>query len=546
MNYPDWARRTFLKRAGQGLVSLPLLAALPASLEAQETTKQHTKGRAASAAEKPVVKLNVRDFGATGDGKTKDTLAMQQALDRCSVLGGGEVLVPSGEYLTGALVLRSNTTLRIEEGASLMGSPDIADYPMTQVRWEGRWIKGYGAFVSAQGAENITIIGKGKIIASPAIKGRVVRADGSPMVYTRPTAGAPRNPDGPTNIARQDIIRHPALMEFTYCKNLLVQDVFTQGNDMCSTHPVYCENGTFKNVTVHSGADGIDVDSCKHVVIDGCEFETHDDCISLKSGRGMEANVIGAICEDVRISNCTFNDGVWACIGNGSETSGGIRNVLVEHCKCLGARTHAIYIKSRPGRGAFIEDITMNDLEVSNAKLGFLRINILNSGLQDPNPVPGLDGIPTIRNYKFSNIRVTDVPVLVQASEIHPDKPLDGFSLTNVTGTCGKGILLANMKHFELKDIKVTGFSGPLLSTQNVTGRDLDGAVPLTETAKIPDPIPIHESINALIDVSAYNVTNSVIFGAPPVNTGTPSTFGKVTSQANNSRDIQLAFRLNF
>ena len=485
----NWARRLFLKRAGQGLAALPLLAILPEDLEAKPTARADAKHPATVETTKPTVKLNVRDLGASGDGKAKDTLAIQQALDRCVLLGGGEVLVPPGEYLTGALVLRSNTTLRIDEGASLLGSSDIADYPMTQVRWEGRWIKGYGAFVSAQSAENITIIGKGKIIASPEIKGRVVHADGSPMVYTRPPAGAPRNPDGPTNVARQDIIRHPALMEFTYCRNLLVQDVFTQGNDMWSTHPVYCENVTFKNVTIHSGADGIDVDSCKHVVIDGCEFDTRDDCISLKSGRGMEANVIGVVCEDVKITNCTFKDAVWACIGIGSETSGGIRNVLVEHCKCLGANTHAIYIKSRPGRGAFIEDITMNDLEVSNTRLGFLRINILNSGLQDPNPVPGLDGIPTIRNYKFSNIRVTDVPVLVQANEIHPDKPLDGFSLTNVTGTCGKGMLLANMKHVELKDIKVTGFAGPLLNTQNVTGKGLDGAVPLTETPKIPDPI---------------------------------------------------------
>ena len=489
MTESNWARRLFLKRAGQGLAALPLLAMLPEDLEAKSTPRADAKHPATAERVKPTVKLNVRDLGATGDGKTKDTLAIQQALDRCALLGGGEVVVPSGEYLTGALVLRSNTTLRVDEGASLLGSSDIADYPMTQVRWEGRWIKGYGAFVSAQSAENITIIGKGKIIASPEIKGRVVHADGSPMVYTRPPAGAPRNPDGPTNVARQDIIRHPALMEFTYCRNVLVQDVFTQGNDMWSTHPVYCENVTFKNVTIHSGADGIDVDSCKHVLIDGCEFETRDDCISLKSGRGMEANVIGVVCEDVKISNCTFKDAVWACIGIGSETSGGIRNVLVEHCKCLGANTHAIYIKSKPGRGAFIEDITMNDLEVSNTKLGFLRINILNSGLQDPNPVPGLDGIPTIRNYKFSNIRVTDVPVLVQADEIHPDKPLDGFSLTNVTGTCGKGILLANMKHVDLKEINVTGFAGPLLSTQNVTGKGLDGAVPLTETPKIPDPI---------------------------------------------------------
>jgi polygalacturonase len=277
-------------------------------------------------------------------------------------------------------------------------------------------------------------------------------------------------------------------MEFTHCKNLLVQDVYTQGNDMWSTHPVYCENVTFRNVTVHSGADGIDVDSCKGVVIDGCDFETRDDCISLKSGRGMEGNTIGVPCEDVRISNCTFRDAIWACIGIGSETSGGIRNVLVEHCKCLGAKTFAIYIKSRPGRGAFLENIVMNDLEVSNAGQGFLRINILNSGLQDANPVPGEAGIPTIRNFSFSNIRVTDVPILVQADEIHPAKPLDGLVLSNISGTCGKGIALANVHRAELKNITVTGFSGPLLSTYATTGKGLANATTLP-APKISEPI---------------------------------------------------------
>jgi polygalacturonase len=483
MNDLKYGRRGFLKRAGQGLAAAPLLAAWPSVIEAQKSPRK-------PAPVTPAIKvhLNARDMGAKGDGITKDTLALQQALDRANLLGGGEVLVPAGDYLTGPLVLRSNTTLRIEEGASLLGSPDIADYPLTQVRWEGRWIKGYGAFVSAKDAENISIVGKGKIVASAAIKGRVVNADGSPMVYRRPPAGTRPNPDGPTNVARQDIIRNPALMEFTHCKNVLIQDVYTQGNDMWSTHPVYCENITFRNVAIHSGADGIDVDSCKGVVIDGCTFETRDDCISLKSGRGMEGNTIGVVCEDVRITNCTFKDAVWACIGIGSETSGGIRNVRVEHCKCEGAHTHAIYIKSRPGRGAFIEDIYMNDIDVSNATLGFLRINILNSGLQDPNPVSGDAGIPTVGKFVFNNIRVKDVPVLVQANEISAKKALDGLVLSNITGTCGKGIMLANVIHAELKNINVTGFTGPLLSTYATTGKGLTGAVPL-EAPKEPAAI---------------------------------------------------------
>jgi polygalacturonase len=394
-----------------------------------------------------------------------DTLAVQQSLDRCSVLGGGEVLVPAGEYLTGALILRSNTLLHLEEGSTLQGSPDLADYSLTQVRWEGRWIKGYVGYISAMDSDNISITGKGRILGNTAIKGRV---------------------------DRKTQVRHPALLEFTHCKNIHLEDCFTQQNDMWSIHPTYCENVTFKNMTINGGADGIDIDSCKRVVIDGCNFATADDCISLKSGRGEEGYTLFSTTEDVRISNCTFTDLHWACIGIGSETSGGIRNVHVDHCKCLSARTFAIYIKSRPGRGAFIEDIYMSDLDVSGAKAGFLRFNILDSGKQDEFPVPGDEGIPTVRNFHFDNIRVTDVPVLVDGMGIHPHKPLDNFSLTNVTGTCGKGIYLSNIRHAELRNIHVTGFSGALLNTHNVTGTGLTGAVPL-EPTKLPEPVPTPE-----------------------------------------------------
>jgi polygalacturonase len=416
----------------------------------------------------PKVSLNVRDLGAIGDGKTKDTLALQQAIDRTAALGGGEVVVPAGDYATGALELRSNVLLRVEDGACLLGSGDMSDYPATQVRWEGRWIKGYGALISAIDSENVGIAGPGKIVASESIAGRVERKTG---------------------------MRLPALLEFTNCQNVNVENCFTSQAGMWSIHPVYSENVTFKNVVVHSGADGIDVDSCKHVAIDGCTFETGDDCISLKSGRGEEGYTINRPTEDVRIANCTFNDRNFACVGIGSETSAGIRNVVVEHCKCLGARSYAIYIKSRPGRGAFVENVSVSDLDVSGAKQGFLRLNNLNSGRQDEFPVPGDEGIPKFANFRFSNIRVTDVPVLVQATEIHPRKPLVGFSLTNVTGTCKSGIALANMKNVVIRDVKVTGFDGPLLSIDNVTGVGLAGAAKIdpAKMPKAPEPVAAPE-----------------------------------------------------
>jgi polygalacturonase len=457
-------RRDFLKKVTRSAFAAPVLTSLNHLGSAQEAKLGSHHATPATQAG-PTVSLSVRDYGAAGDGKTKDMLALQQTIDRCAALGGGEVVVPAGDYLTGALTLRSNVALHLEQAASLLGSGDMADYPLTQVRWEGRWIKGYSAFVSAEGDENIAISGPGKIVGSPQIRGRIERSSG---------------------------LRLPALIEFTNCRNVRVENCATSQAGMWSIHPVYCENIAFKNVSIESGADGIDVDSCKHVVIDGCNFSTGDDCISLKSGRGEEGYTINRPCEDVHITNCTFADSHFACIGIGSETSAGIRGVRIEHCKCTAARSYAIYIKSRPGRGAFIEDIVVDGFEVAGAQQGFLRLNTLNSGKQDEFPIPGDEGIPTIRNFQFSNIHVTDVPVLVAGLEVHPRKPLIGFSLTNVTGTCAKGIELANVKNAVLHNIKVTGFAGPLLSIANVTGTGLVGAEKIdpARMPKAPDAIP--------------------------------------------------------
>ncbi|MGD0669417.1 MAG: glycoside hydrolase family 28 protein [Bryobacteraceae bacterium] len=468
MFHTNLARRSFLRKAGLGLAAFPAASALSAGT-AQERAQAQSAKKPEAAVEpvpsQPALILNIRDFGVTGDGVTKDTAAIQQAIDRCSVLGGGEVLVPAGNYLTGAVALRSNTIVRLEKGANILGSPDFADYPVTQVRWEGKWIQGHAGLIYAIDAGHIGIVGPGKIAGNAALAGR-------------PNAQHP--------------LRHPSLIEPIGCNDIRLEDFSTDYHSMWSIHTTYCENISIRNLTIRStggNGDGIDIDSCKHVRIDGCDISTGDDCISVKSGRGSEGYTLLKTSEDIEITNCTFADSIFACIGIGSETSGGIRNVRIEHCKFTRARTFALYIKSRAGRGAFIEDISADDLDVSGASGGFLRLNLLSSGIRDQDPVPGDEGIPTLRNFRFSNIRVTDCPVLVDGIGIHPNKPLEGFSLINVTGTCAKGISLANIKDAEVSGIHVTGFAGPLLSIHNVTGTGLEGATTI-EGPKVPDPIP--------------------------------------------------------
>jgi polygalacturonase len=445
--------------------------AAPAFLAALSEGAPARKGARPDAGRKPAttggsgVRLNVRDFGAAGDGITKDTAAIQQTVDRCWALGGGEVLLPAGNYLTGAIALRSNTLVRLDKDAVVRGTPDFADYPVAQVRWEGKWIQGRVGLFYAMDADHIGIVGPGRIVGNPALSGR-------------PTA--------------QNPLRHPSLIETIGCSDIRLEDFAAEYRLMWCIHLTYSDNVSARNLTIRTtggNGDGIDVDSCRHVRIDGCDIATGDDCIAIKSGRGSEAYALLRTTEDVHISNCKFADSIFACIGIGSETSGGIRNVRIEHCKFTQAQTYALYIKTRVGRGAFIEDIVADDLDVSGTRGGFLSFNTLASGIQDQEPVPGVDGIPTLRNVKISNVRVKDCPVLVDGVRIHPLKPLDGFSLSNVSGTCAKGISLANMKNVAIRDIKVTGYAGPLLSIANVTGRGLAGAARI-EPPKAPDPVP--------------------------------------------------------
>lgn len=463
MKNPVLARRRFLKTA---VLAAPVFALIANAEAPQPVAGRKTRVRPTATK----LTFNVRDFGAKGDGATKDTAAIQQAIDRCSVLGGGEVLVPAGNYLIGAIQLRTRTLLRLTEDTTLTGSVDFDDYPVTQVRWEGKWIEGHTALIYANGVSDIGIVGAGKIVGNPALGGR------------------PR-PSSP--------LRHPALIEPINCANIRLEDFSTSYHLMWSIHPTLCQHVTIRNLTIRStggNGDGIDIDSCQHVLIDHCDISTGDDCISLKSGRGEEAaSQIGVnpaiTTEDVTITNCTFADSIFACIGIGSETSGGIRNVHISNCKFTHARSYAFYIKTRTGRGAFIEDITATHLDVVGDFAGFLHIEGLKSGIQDQNPVPGDAGIPTLRDFHFSNIHVENVPVLVEATSIHPCKPLTGLSLTNVTGTCQKGIFLANVKNAIFRNIDVKSYTGALFNTYNSSGVGIKNADTI-EAPKLPDDIP--------------------------------------------------------
>ena len=415
---------------------------------------------AAFAADRPA--LDVRHFGASGDGQTKDTAALQKALDACAAAGGGTVLVPEGIYLTGSLVIGANTTLQLAPHANLVGSPDIADYPLVNVRWEGEFREGHRALISATAAAGITISG-GAIFGPPPALSRL------------------RNPRG------------PVLIELTSCTNAVLENFTTQYQRLWSIHLLFCKNLTARDLIIRSvsaNGDGMDVDSCDGVTIEHCDINTGDDAISLKSGRGFAAQNLARPTENVVIRDCRLHSSIYAALGIGTEMSGGIRNVKIQD-SVISGRQNAIFVKSREGRGGYMENIAGENLTVLKSPT-FIGIDLINKGIPASDPVPGAaEKWPRVGNFSFKNIRVQDVAELVSGLNVPAERPVDGFALTDVSGTCAHAIALANMTNVNLAQIRVTGFSGPLVTTQNVKGTGLkshSGEI-ITPPAGAPSPI---------------------------------------------------------
>lgn len=383
--------------------------------------------------------FNVLNFGARGNGTNLDTAAFQKALDTCGV-DGGTVVVPAGDYLIGSLVIKHDTTLELADGAELIGSPNPADYPLEKVRYEGEFVPGHRALLSANNARNIVIFGHGHIYGPPFPVSRL------------------RNPRG------------PVLMEFTSCTNVTLDGFTTQYQRLWSIHPLFCRNFVAKNLKIRSvdvNGDGIDVDSCKDVLIDHCDINTGDDAIALKSGRGEAALRLACPTEDVIITNCTLASSTFAALAIGTELSGGIRNVSMENCD-LSGHQNGIFFKSRDGRGGFIENFTGANLTVHDSPT-FLRITLLNTGIQATDPVTDNPGKWTkISDVHFNHIRVSNIAHVLLATDVPPDQPVHGFSLDDIQGICHQALDLANMENVTLRSICLTNYQGPLLTQLHV------------------------------------------------------------------------------
>ncbi len=382
--------------------------------------------------------LVVTDFGAVGDGQTLNTEAIQKAIDEASAKGGGVVIIPEGRFLTGALFFKPHTHLHVREGATLLGSDDIANFPMMPSRMEGQSLDYFPAVVNAYGVDGFTITGKGTI-------------DGNGLKYWE--AFWQRRKENPkcTNLE----VSRPRLVFIQHCNNVQLQDVKLHNSGFWTTHLYRCNRVKAMNLHIFSpvepvkapSTDAIDVDACTDVLISGCYMEVNDDAVALKGGKGpwADKDTTNGPNLNIIIQNCTFGF-CHSAVTCGSEAIHN-RNILVRNCKVNGP-SRVLWLKNRPDTPQLYEYIRVENITGEADRLVFAKPWVQFFDLQGRETPPvsvsnhvtfrditlkckifadiDVSDADSLKNFTFSNLNIT-----AENGELNQSL-IDGITLKNV------------------------------------------------------------------------------------------------------------------
>ena len=362
----------------------------------------------------PARDFPVTNYGAVGDGKRMNTDAFRRAVAACSAAGGGRVVVPAGRFLTGPIHLKSNVNLHVSDGATIAFSQDPKDYlPVVFTRWEGMEMMGYSPLIYAFEQENVAITGRGTL-----------DGQGSTTVWWPWKGRWKQHPEwdrGPTQKAARDRLfemaeagipveqrvfaegsyLRPQFIQPYRCRNVLIEGVTVVNAPMWQINPVLCQNVTVRGVSVVSHGpnnDGCNPESCRDVLIEGCLFDTGDDCIAIKSGRNADGRRINVPSENIIVRDCQMKDGHGG-VTLGSEISGGVRNVFVENCRMDSPNLdRALRFKNNAMRGGVLENVYMRNVTVGQVKDAVVSVDLYyEEGQQGP-------FVPVVRNVELRNV----------------------------------------------------------------------------------------------------------------------------------------------
>jgi polygalacturonase len=399
--------------------------------------------------------FDVKKLGATGDGKTMDTVAIQKAFDACQQ-SGGTVRFPAGTYLSGPLKISTKTTIQLDVGAMLQASTNQLDF----MKVPGDWIKAKSGgdfipFISGKDLTDVTFTGSGVIDGGGAVWwGEAEKARQIKSGYTLP---------------------RPNMIVIERSKNVRMENIMLQNSPKFHFVPTDCEDVVITNVTIlaperAANTDAIDP-SGRRYLITHCKIDVGDDNIAIKAGKKIPDHDFQS--EDFLITDCTFLHGHGMSIG--SETAGGVRNITVKNCTFENTE-NGIRIKSDTRRGGIVENISCDNITMKNVNPAITLTCVYqgtsagdakpSSGAQT-NSASGAGGnIPVYRNIRISNL-TANCPKAAGLILGLPESCISNVVLENVKITAAKPFAISNAKGVQLKNVTVTVPKGEPFKLEN-------------------------------------------------------------------------------
>jgi len=459
---------------------------------------------------KTVVKLT--DCGGVGDGHTLNTTAFEKALATLVEMGGGELLVPPGCWLTGPIHLRSHINLHLERGALIQFSGDYKLYPLTVADLKGEQEVDSTSPISGVNLEDVAITGDG-IVDGCGDAWRAIKKEklGDRDWKALVKSGGVLNdkgdawwPSREAMVGEKIVARlraggslkledyepahqflRPKMLRLIGCKKVLLEGVTFQNPPNWTLNPALCEDVSILNVQVHNSplaqnSDALDLESCRRAVIRDSTFEAGDDGICIKSGKDAAGRRIGVPTEDVLIEGCT----VYHAHGGfviGSEMSGGVRNFRVDNCTFIGTDI-GLRFKSTRGRGGVVEKIFISNVRMLNIAADAINFNLYYGGKSplDENDNPNATNLPPVTEAtpQFRDIRIENVvcrgaqkAIVLQGL---PEMPIQNITLKNVSITAQNGVFVTDADGIKFENVQVENKSGPQLNQLRVKNSSLD------------------------------------------------------------------------
>lgn len=416
-------------------------------------------------------RVDMQKVGADISGKKLNTALINKTINKLNAKGGGTLFFPAGTYLTGAIKMKSNITIELEAGATLLFSDNFDDYlPFVEMRHEGIMMKSFSPLIYAVDAENITIKGEGKLDGQGKkwwteffrvmvdLKDNGVRdinkyqpmwdqANDVKALYVE------TNEDYVSSMQRRFF--RPPFIQPVRCKNVRIEGVTIVNSPFWTVNPEFCENVTIDRVTINNplspNTDGINPESCRYVHISNCHISVGDDCITLKSGRDLQARKLGWANENITITNCTMLAGHGGVV-IGSEMSGGVKKVVISNCVFDGT-DRGIRIKSTRGRGGVVEDVQISNIVMKNIQEEAIILDMLYTKMPAE---PLSERTPIFRNINISNVTGSDVliPIKIRGLE---ESPISNITFTNINIDGKQKCIFQNCMNIKMNDVFVNG-----------------------------------------------------------------------------------------